>query len=54
MTARDILQETYDNITAFLLDHVSDDVLWEDAYPDLDELRSHIGELLAQPEGVES
>lgn len=54
MTARDILQETFDTLTSFLLDHVSDDEMWEDAYPELDALRSHLGELLAKPEGIES
>lgn len=48
MTAelRAVLQTTYDEITSFLLDNVSDDEMWEDAFPQLDELRTHIGDLL--------
>ena len=53
-TAREILQETFDNLTSFFLDHVAEDVLWENAYPELDELRTHIGLLLENGEGLNS
>ena len=54
MTVRDLLQETYDVLTSFLLDNVGEDELWEDCYPELDELRTQIGEVLAQPERIEA
>jgi len=58
MTARDLLQHTYDVLTSFMLDSVDDGESWEDSYPELDELRAEIGDILAKPlnltEGVES
>ena len=43
---RNLLQILIDEITSFLLDNVAEDETWEDAYPQLDDLRSHIQELL--------
>jgi len=45
---RDLLQSMYDELSSFLLDNVEDDVMWEDAFPQLDELRTHIGDLLLE------
>jgi hypothetical protein len=44
---RDILQHAHDEVTSFLLDNVSDDENWEDAFPMLDALRDVLGDLLA-------
>jgi len=46
MTERDMLQSIFDDLSSFLLDNVPEDELWEDAFPQLDELRTHIGEML--------
>jgi hypothetical protein len=45
---RDLLQSLYDELSSFLLDNVADDEAWEDAFPQLDELRTHIGDLLLE------
>lgn len=45
---RELLQRLYDELSSFLLDNVEDDEMWEDAFPHLDELRTHIGDLLLE------
>lgn len=48
---RELLQSLYDDLSSFLLDNVNDDETWEDTFPRLDQLRTHIGDLLLGQEG---
>ena len=43
----DSLQAAFDELTSFLLDNVADDKTWEDSFPELDNIRAAIGDLLS-------